>query len=403
MANNFYEQFMDAQKSMYNTWNNMMNPAAQKPKEEEPEEMDYFKNLQKLNEAYMKQFMESPKSAMDSFWKNFNPFENAKLQGMPVNNFYNFMNTAPMEKMWKNMMGFNQMLMNQSFENPQDIWKKMNASFDNYVSAYQLWKKLTSGELTPQKMEEIYKEWSKQFSSYMKNYFIPALPKEIQDVTGKYLDAGEAYAESMQAIAKPFIDDAKDMGTLWLDFAKNGPKAYADYFEAFQDNAKESMSYIMNSPAVFLNEDFFKAQQKFMDRMVKYNNSIAKYYDEVATVLKDASKEAMDEFTKVVNEGMEPKSFEDFYKFWTDKRNEYVEKAYMSDEFKHLVEETLQAMTSYKEENEDILREYFSFLQIPKKNDMDKLEGTVRDLTSKIEAMNKELAEMKELLGKKTR
>ena len=319
-----------------------------------------------------------------------------------MDHFYNMMATDPMEKMWKNMMGFNQLLMNQNLENPQDIWKKMNASFDNYVSAYQLWKKLTdASNMTPQKVEEITQEWMEQYNKYMKNYFVPALPEELRDVTGKYLDAGNAFGKTMHQLSKPFVEDAVDAGTVMADFMKKGPKAYMDYMNMFAENARESFESLPNMPFVYQNEDFIKTQEKMMDRWNKYSNAIVHYQDALTSLFKDASKSAMDDFTKVLHEGMEPKSFEEFYKFWTDKRNEYVEKAYMSEEFNGLMEETLHVMTDFKEENEEILREYFSFLQIPKKNDMDKLESRVRELTEKIDEMNKELSEMKALLKDK--
>ncbi|MDO5713840.1 MAG: poly(R)-hydroxyalkanoic acid synthase subunit PhaE [Tissierellia bacterium] len=402
MANNFYEQFLEAQNSMFNTWSNYMNPMVKQEREEVKEEEGYFESLKKLNEKKMNEFMENPSVVMQEFMEQLNPLKSAKMGGVPIGNFYNMMTTDPMEKLWKNMMGFNQLLMNQNFENPQDVWKKMNASFDNYVSAYQLWKKLSdASNLTPQKLEEISTEWTNQYNNYMKNYFIPILPKELQDVTGKYLDAGNAFGQTIHSLAKPFVEDAVDVGTVMADFAKKGPKAYMDYMNMFTDNAKESFNYLSNTPFAFHNEDFIKTQQKLMDRWNKYSNAIVNYQDALTSLFTEASKSTMEDFSKVLSEGMEPKSFEEFYKFWTDKRNEYVEKAYMSEEFKGLMEETLDAMTDFKEENEDIMREYFSFLQIPKKNDVDKLEERVLELTAKIDEMNKEISEMKNLLKEK--
>lgn len=404
MASNFYDQFMDAQKSMFNTWNNYMNPMIQKEKETEPENADYFQDLQQLNREYMKQFMNNPSDSMKYFLEKMNPFKNAKMGGIPLGNIYDMMSADPMDNMWKNMMGFNQLLMNQSFDNPQDIWKKMNASFDNYISAYQLWKKLSdASDLTPQKMEDIYSDWSEQYNKYMKNYFIPTLPKEFQEVTAKYLDAGNAFGDTMQSLARPFAEDAMDIGTFMLDFAKKGPAAYMDYLNSFTDSAKESLDYLMTTPFAMYNEDFLKTQEKLMDRQAQYQAALTKYYDKVGSVFKNAAKDAMDEFTKVMDEGMEPKSFEEFYKFWTEKRNEYVENAYLSEEFNNVVEETLNAMATFKEENADILREYYSFLKIPNKNDMDNLENTVKDLTAKIEEMNKEISDLKTLVKENKR
>lgn len=386
MANNFYEQFFDAQKSMFNTWNNYLNPMKETEKEVVKGEgfnpMNYFTEMGELNQKLMGSFYTNPMDAFKEFSQS-GPFAMG-----------NFMKSDEIGNVWKNIMAFNQMLFNQNFENPQDLWQSMNTNFDNYISAYQLWKTLAKRDkLDLDAVEDIYNNWRNQYSNYMKTYFIPSMAEGMQDPMNKYIDSTNSYMDTLGELARPMLNNTNDMTNLFLKSLKNGPQEYFEYMKEFGENLNDSFNKYLNSPFTIDDEAFKATQQKLVDGMTNYNTSLNLYYSKLNEIFKGASKDGIEKYISLVNEGLKPKTFEEFYKFWTDKRNEFVENAFLSEDFKGVVEGTLAAMTNFKEENEEILREYYSFLQIPKKSDIDKL-------IEKVDEMSKELAEVKKLIKK---
>lgn len=377
MAKNLYEQWAEAQKSMMDVW---MKPLhhQEEVKEEKP---SIFESMMKLQEEQLRTLRE--------FYARQMPSPMAIFPGMMAP--YGTMPDAS----WQNLLGFQRFLM-QAFVKPEELWDRTSHGFENMMSAYDLWRQFSGmKEMSPENLQHLYQTWSRHYADYLKGSFVPALPRELQQVAEKYVETAETWQQAMMDLSRPFVEDMGDLGSRTFSMMK-GPGQTLDFFHQYAENLKESVQAYTKSPLFVGDVRLMAAQTRLIERWERYSDALSAYYSRLGDVIESSAKEAFEEFTKALQEGVKPKSFEEFYHFWTQKRDEYVKRAFGAEELQHLSQETANAMEEFRHDQEAILREMFSFMQGPNRADVEELQRSVTELGKKIDELDKQMKELGE-------
>jgi len=327
MSNNVYQQFVDAQKSMFDEWRKTMAPL--------------FKQDEKTEGAFA-----------------------------DPNAFFEKMQEAP-----------------------NDFWKKAGESYKAYQAVFELWKKLSEqeGGLDAKAVMELYDAWAKQYFSLIRTNLTPDMPGFVKDFAEKLAETMQSNQSVWSEHGKTFADNAQSMHKAWLDALVNGPKGYLDFLEAWQKGYDETFGKLMNAPTFGKDMEFWKQQKAGFDRFIKYNVASTKFNAGMYEIAQDATKQVLEDYIKMRAEGTEPKSFEDFYKYWSRAVSAAYQTFLFSDEMSRLAGNMVDEMSRFKIAYDELCETYLANFPVVRKSDIADLYKTVYDLKKEVRSLKKEI------------
>lgn len=285
----------------------------------------------------------------------------------------------------------------KSFENPQNIWDKANDSLKYYQSMYDLWSKLSdaSSTLDGEAATGIYNEWLAKSREYVKANFPSFLPAEAKELTTKFFETSESYSKAMESFWKPWGEHIGQLNETFSEAMFNDPKAYIEYLDLWKKNYDLTFSKLMQAPAFGLEKDYWDLQKSSLDRFVKYTVALNEYLSSFFQIAQDATKKVLEDYMQMLAEGKQPKTFQEFYKYWTTQINEAYHKVLFSSDFSKLVGHVVEAMSEFKKTYDKLFELYLANVPVPKKSEMDSLYKTVYDLKKELRALKADLAKLK--------
>lgn len=329
MPSNFYQQYFEAQKTMFDEWQN------------------YMKSL------YSKGF--------------------GAAEGMSF---------IP-EEYYKKMS-----------EAPYDFWKKANESQKSYFAVFELWQKMSEKApgMDSKAAMQIYEDWSKQYFSLIRSNFLPHLPEYLKDFTEKFVANMESSNKMAGEYLKVWASAEEPFKQAFQTAMADGPKGYVEFLEVWRKQYDETFGKLMNAPTFGKDMEFWKQQKDSFDRFIKYNIAAARFYASLFDIMEDATRRALENYVKMCADGTQPKTFEEFYKYWTKQVSASYDKVLFSDELSRLAGNMVDEMSRFKIAYDKLCESYLKFVPVPAKSDMDALYKSVYELKKELRALKKEMA-----------
>ncbi|MDR0828228.1 MAG: hypothetical protein LBN33_10245 [Desulfovibrio sp.] len=283
---------------------------------------------------------------------------------------------------------------NKAMEAPHNFWKKTEESYKAYQTVYELWKNLSENNSTvldSKAAMQIYDEWSKQSFNLLKDSLVPNLPGYIKDYSGKFLSEMEATNAVMSDYFKNWSGTAESLKNAFFDSVGKGPKGYIDLLDVWRENYDKTFGKLLNAPTFGKEMDFWNRQKSSFDRLVKYNVAVTKFYARLYDIAQDATKQVLEDYVEMYAKGTQPKTFDEFYKYWSKKVSEAYQKVLFSDDISALAGNLVDAMSAFKIEFDQLCEMYLAAVPVPKKSDMDDLYKTVYELKKELRDLKKEV------------
>lgn len=343
------------------------------------------------------QAMEAQKNMFELWQKATNPMADAaaeKFKELEANNPFNY---------FKDVMELSNKLNSNYLGDPYQVLNKMYESTDAYYSIYKMWQKLKEDTFEPsiEAMQEAYDEWKDQYSEYMNKHYIPFLPDPIKNVLEQSMSVMESYRSATSKFWEPWIKTETELTDTFFKGLLNDPSAYLEFLKLWKDNYDKSFSKFLNAPMMGINREFLEKQFDSLDKYIRFNVLLTEYLTNIHKLGQETMKKTLNDYATKFKEGIQPKTFEEFYKYWTKEINAAFDKLFFSDDFSKLVGHTLDAMTSFKSEVDKLWEEYLTFMPIAKRSEMDSLYKTVYDMKKEIKSMRKEIEDLKKQNGEK--
>ena len=328
MANNFYQQYFEAQQAMFDAWQKHMTSAfgGKKTGDEEGESDNSMNFYQKLYEA------------------------------------------------------------------PNDFWKKASESYKSYHAIFELWKTLCENKapLDSQAAADIYSTWVKQSFALIRSNLLPNLPGYMKDITERIFETIETSNEVMADSMKAWAANDQSLQKAFQDMLVNGPKGYISFLEAWQQSYDTTFGKFINAPTFGKDMDLWRNQKASFDHFVKFNTAAAKFYASLFEIAQDATKQVLQDYASMQAEGTQPKTFDEFYKYWAKTITAAYEKVLFSENLSVLSGNMVDAMSKFKMEYDKLCAFYLEGFPVPKKADIDDLYKIVYELKKEIRALKKE-------------
>ncbi|MDR2727375.1 MAG: hypothetical protein LBC10_05225 [Deltaproteobacteria bacterium] len=329
-----------------------------------------------MADNYYQQYFDAQKAMFDAWQKHTAPMFAAQNAGGEGGEAHNHMD-------------FYQKLL----EAPNDFWKKTSESYKSYHAIFELWKTLNENKapLDSQAALDIYNIWAKQNFALIRNNLLPSMPGYMQNITERIFETIETSSASMADSIKAWAANDESLKKAVHDALLNGPKGYIGFLEAWQQSYETTLGKFANAPTFGRDMDFWKLQKSSFDRFVKFNTAAAKFYASLFEIAQNATRQVLEEYAAMQAEGTQPKTFEEFYKYWSKTITATYEKVLLSDNLSALSGNMVDAMSRFKVEYDKLCAFYLDHIPVPKKSDMDDLYKTVYELKKEIRALKKEI------------
>ena len=278
-------------------------------------------------------------------------------------------------------------------EAPNEFWKKAAAGYKSYQAVFELWKTLGEqpGGLNSAAFVDLYDAWVKQHFVCIKENLTPEMPAFARSFMGKLVETMEANQDVWSDQARTWLATAQSMQNAWLDSLTTGPDGFLEFLGAWQKGYDESFGKLMDAPTFGKEMEFWKRQKDGFDHFIRYNVAATKFHVAMYDIAQDATKEVVENFFTLRGEGNEPKTFEDFYKYWSRSVSAAYQKILFSDEMSRLAGNMVDEMSRFKIAYDKLCEAYLTNFPVVLKSDMDDLNKTVYSLTKEVRALKKEL------------
>lgn len=306
--------------------------------------------------------------------------------------------------MYKNFEEANTAFLEKMKSTPRDVYEKMKESTDSYYELYKMWETAAQNNVKPgqEKMTEIYNEWKENYGKKMRENYLAYLPESIRGISDKAMNLSQSYVQTTGEFWEPWKESAAEMNDAFMRGFTMDSSSYMDYLEAWKKSYDATYSKILKMPAIGIQKESIKRQMDSADKYYNMAVIMNSFYGRIYQIANDTTEQVFKDYFDLLEEGKEPKTYDEFYRYWSKAINKAYDKLFFSDDFSKLAGETVNAMSDFKLNYDRMLEDYVSYWPVPKKSDMDSLYKTVYDLKKEVRSTTKEIKELKEELAKLT-
>lgn len=364
MTNHPFDQYFQFQKKMFDEWQDYLNNSFKEfalPKNA-PGASDYYNKIFETSQAYWKESFEKWQQQMQSV------FEGGA--GVMSDEYYQNMSEAA-----------------------RDFWRKASESYKSYNAIAELWQTLAKkGEALDSKtIFGIMSDWSKQYAEVIRNNFIVNMPASVSEYMGNMLDSFESKHELMLSHFKDWSENANIMQEAFQEAFKKGPGGYIDFLEAWKKSYENTVGKMLNSPTFGKNMVLWRQNQAGFDRFIKYNIAVSEFYTALYEIAEDATKKVLEDYVEMAAKGAQPKTFDEFYKYWSKGVTAAYDKVLFSEQLSVLAGNMVDELARYKIEFDKLWDLYLAATPIARKSELNGLYKTVYELRKELRLLKKEM------------
>ncbi|MDO5026669.1 MAG: poly(R)-hydroxyalkanoic acid synthase subunit PhaE [Tissierellia bacterium] len=367
----FYKSMFDNQKKMME---GMKNFVPQVPGSFSPADL-------------MKQYEEFMKQQQALFGNYSNYFEN-----------FTKYTTDPLEAWQKVMSQFNPLELSKQFGlNESVVFEKMLDANKFYLSMYNFYEDIRDHYVSPAvgQMEKITGEAVENFDKMFRESMLPLLPAELRPLFENPYNLTKTVVEVTSHLYAPWRESLPEM-TEALMKAPMSKDQLSKFVELWRDNYNKTIGAMLKSPAAGLHRDLIMQQKRAVDATAEMLLVSIEFLGQISNVTSLQGKLSVEEWVKELNEAAEPKSFKEFYDYWTKKIEDELVKFFYTDEYSKMLGRMVEAGAKFKIESDKLAEKYLAGTVVVTKGQIDSLYETVYKLKREVRALKKELASSKE-------
>lgn len=370
--NNFYEDLFKKQSEML-----------------EKMGLSFFTNEnQFIDGNFMKSYMENTKKFQEDFVNKYFDKEKVKENLKAINpmlgDYY--------DRYVENLLNMNAFDFNEYLKSPEEFSKMYRDSFDSYMRAYDLYKDIYKApELAKENFEKSLEKYKDLSISYLKENVFKLMPEALKKEFEKSLDDADTKGAAFKEILNPWEFSGADMKDYYLEAMKSRPALVVKFLEDMDSRMNLSLNAVENLDSSESTKEIVKLQRKYLKEYVDYAKKLGDYNDAIYKILKEATESTIEDMKKDFNELKENKSFEDFYKYLSNIYKKNMDKLKDQEQVNKLVEKTLEAVSTFKEDAEKMMKEYRELTEVSRKSEVDSLKAEVQALKDKIAALEAKL------------
>lgn len=376
----------------YNAWNEM------------------FKASQDMMNAWVdalpKRESESEKEETGAF--DFSKYQDwVKFQQSWINNWQDMMKNASSENSWfqgpyaswtKMMEAYNPFDASKMMgAGTREVFEKILNSNKLYLGVYEQWKKFSDEFLKPG-TEEYKKNMTQlvdQFNNIFVNNLIPLLPKEIQALMMNSQSYFNTYLKTVENFIGPWSFAYQNIADIFMETFYKDPMKLADSLKEWKEAYNQTFGVLVKSPVVGSSREMLEQNNRAVDAMIEMLISVSEFMTKALSVGYKYSQEAFEQYFDSVDNGEDPKTFNEFYKMWSKHVENAIETYFYTDEFSKLIAKTADSAMIFKIEYDKVIEKALADFPIVTKSEVDNVYKNVYSLRREVRELKKELEELR--------
>lgn len=268
-----------------------------------------------------------------------------------------------------------------------------------YNNVYKVWENLNPKTFVPntENIQKILEEWSSQYWKFIEANYIAHLPDPMQKAYKQFSEMTESYQNMMSNFFTPWTGNTDQLNELAFKMT------YMANFDSFiaivklwKENYDKSYKKILNMPSIGINRELFERQYDAIDKTITFITTYIEFFGQVFKVSQETMQKVITDYAEMMKSGNQPKTMEEFHKYWAKEIDKSFDKVYLTDDFSKLMSTVVDSTMELKKESDKLMEEYLSILPLPKKSDMDSLYKTIYNLKNEVKVLKKELERLNE-------
>ncbi|MCL1852739.1 MAG: hypothetical protein FWF88_06860 [Peptococcaceae bacterium] len=373
-SQNPFSMWMDMNKNMYNAWNTWSAQMAQAVSPQPAADAGNPFNA----------YFEFLKSSFEQ-----NPF----FGGMTGGNAGSFV--EQMTQQWQDAMKS----MSMFIPNPA-----LRDGFDRFVNAYQMFNSLQSYwdtflKSVPTDVTD-WNAYAKPILDYYQNlstgFLQPFMPEQLKSIFALPFEDMTAIQQTFTNFFKPWLEDSAELQGLYFKSLQGDKEAYQEFLKAWAEVYKNSVSKLLNAPAVGASRESVEKMMKLLDYYVNFAVSFNEYTVMISALLSETMEKLLKHLVELQAEGKQPQTFMEFYKIWSSFNEQAFQELFVTDTFAKIMNETVSAGSKLKVMFDDYMQDLLAFLPLPNRREIDGVEEEVYLLRKRVKTLEKEIKTLKE-------
>lgn len=273
----------------------------------------------------------------------------------------------------------------------KDLFEKMMNANTYYLNMYQLWRELENTNVKPT-IDEIKKFSSMLIDKYdpiFKDMVIPLLPQEFQPFMKNSLDLFKTYIDASIGFYTPWTNNYSNLRDLFVEGMLDDKTKLGKFFELWKEQFDKTFGAIFQSPSVGINKELIDQQNKTFDTYIDMLLLGIDFTTRILAVQNENIDEIIKKYFEMAEKGSQPKSFSEFYKYWTTELERILESYFATPEYSRLLGQLSSVAMDYKIEMQKLTEKYLEETPLVTKSEMNSLYKTVYDLKKEVRSYKK--------------
>lgn len=411
----FMNQWVDAQKKMADQWTTFLTGG----KSENSAQGEWLKQV---TDAQQKFFTDMTKSFVPGV-NGFNPFANfapfnmtnptldslMQSQKEMFNGFQKMYQEGPMGAYIRQFPDLNTYLENyrQQFdpsklvnvldsESYNTLVKMMDAN-KQYLTLYRYFDNLREvyGKPFEKDGKELMNKWIDNNNQFYNDFVEPFIPVQVRDILNAPYKLNEAVKGSWGNFLGPWAESFFELTRLYVEGSNGDAESLAEFFEVWKEKYNETIAPLFKVPGMGNNTEKIESHNQFIDNTIQLIITSVEFQQKLSAVTRNRAKELVEEYVQLVKKGENPKTYKEFYHYWTSEVEKTLQEYFYSDEFSSMLGKFGTANAQFVIARNKVIEIALRKLPIVLESDARSLYKKVQELKREVNKLKRELKEVK--------
>lgn len=379
-----YEQWLESQKKSWNLWQD-----ASKNSNWAQAGQAFANPFMNVNFPGYTEWQAAQEEGMKA-WKQLNQQNpwSQYLQGLPDVNtiMQQVANLNPMPNM-TNFVDSDMM----------NAWKKVMSARNIYQYFFKFYEQINKQLIQPgtKEAKQALENWLSQQQNYYQILVEPFIPQTVRS----FVQGPQAILDNLTghlgSFWAPWQGNWEELSQLYALAASGDTAKLSEFYDLWQENYNQTFGAYSQSPIFGNNAEIFESQNKFMDTLIRLLVVSSEFSSKINQITQTHVEAKMKDYLALVEKNEQPKTYKEFYEYWSNSIEKTLNTYFYTDEFSQLLGEFSELYANVKLRQDDLMTRYFANTPFVMEPDMKSLYKKVYDLKKDVRELKKELKALK--------
>ncbi|MBF0338329.1 MAG: hypothetical protein HQL05_10905 [Nitrospirae bacterium] len=349
------------------------------------EKASFIDSLMKKQKEFIDNWLHTTSNMQKAFFSYGLPKEGATGAASGIMNLYNS---------WLKTVGtsYDELMKMYPSATGKDTLGKLFRSFDSYVKVFEFWSPVLNAMQENALNTEGYQDMfdPEKFKALTESIYGLMGPESASEILKQTSELVETWGKAATNLVNPWVEAYQKNIDIAMDASSAAdPNASMNMFHTVYRAFEKTFGKTFKTPQVGKDREKLELILKTMDMYSVYTASSAEFQHKMFVAGEKAMKKVIDKVGAMIKAGEQIKSYNDFYKLWTEiTENEYFE-LFNTEDFSRVQGQLLDSALEFRKYYHKLIELYLVDLPIPVRTEMDDVYKTIHDLKRRVRTLEK--------------